>query len=393
MKRFKHAKRIRGGRSILTSHTSGDTRKRLGTGAAATTESLPDKNELFEAEVLDGLGPVCREEIGRHIGAEGKLLPFRSPGAVTFEYSGRAAKLSKLRTAVAVFQLLYFKVPHPLTIVQGAHLNRLIAAIAAIRASARFSSFRIGAAGSDSDVFRKIKKTIAAQSGLVNDEEHGEMSIRFRRSHLKPFGWDVLIRLTPLPLSARSWRVENMPGALNATIAAGMILLMDPKTEDRFLNVMCGSGTLIAERAAICPAKVIIGVDVSREALVKARRNLSRVKPLSLVQHDAKQLSLEDASVNALCADLPWGRLVGEKHDLERCYVDSLSEMTRVCSAEGKLAIVTQENALFEKALHIYKGCWTVVRSFRVKQSEYKPKIYVLHRTRKPFRECRAAER
>ncbi len=392
MKRLKHAKRIRGGNSVLKSRNSRDNRKRVSTGAAADTESLPKKNNLFEAEVLDGLGPICREEIGHHIGAEGRLLPLRSPGAVTFEYSGHAAKLSKLRTAVAVFQLLYFKVPHPLTIIQGTHLNRLTAAISAIRASGRFSSFRIGAAGSDSDVFRKIKKTIVAQCGLENDEQGGQMSIRFRRSQLKPFGWDVLIRLTPLPLSARSWRVENMPGALNATIAAGMIRLMDPKTEDRFLNVMCGSGTLIAERAAICPAKAIIGVDVSREALEKAQKNLSRVKPLSLVQQDAKQLSLEDASVNALCADLPWGRLIGEKRDLERCYVDSLREMTRVCSPEGKLAIVTQENALFEKALHIYKSYWTLIRSIRVKQSEYKPKIYVLQRTRKPFRECRAAE-
>jgi 23S rRNA G2445 N2-methylase RlmL len=221
----------------------------------------------------------------------------------------------------------------------------------------------------------------------VNDEEDGQMSIRFRRSQLKPFGWDVLIRLTPLPLSARAWRVENMPGALNATIAASMVLMMDPNPEDRFLNAMCGSGTLIAERAAICSAKTLIGVDLSRDALEKARKNLSRVKPLFLVQQDAQRLSLEDASVDAVCADLPWGRLIGERRDLEKCYVDSLGEMTRVCSPEGKLAIITQESAIFEKALHAYKGYWTLIRSIRVKQSEYKPKVYVFQRTRKPFRQ------
>lgn len=393
MKRFRHKKRIPGGRGSPAARKSRDNQKSLIKGAAAEGAPFQRKEAIFEVEVLDGLGPICREEIERVVGVQGRLLPSRNPGAITFEYSGNRSNLSKLRTAVAVFELLYFKVPHPLTIVQAAHLSRLTAAIAGIRAAARFSSFRIGAAGSDSDVFRKIKKTITAQTGLENDEEDGQMSIRFRRSRLKPFGWDVLIRLTPLPLSARGWRVENMPGALNATIAAGMILLMAPKPEDRFLNVMCGSGTLIAERAAICPAKALLGVDLSRQALEKARKNLSRVKPISLLQQDAQQLSLEDASVNAVCADLPWGRLIGEKRELERCYVDSLREMTRVCSPDGKLAIITQENALFERALHIYKGYWTLIRSIRVKQSDYKPKVYLLHRTRKPFHRDLAVQR
>jgi tRNA (guanine6-N2)-methyltransferase len=392
MKRVRHKKRIPGGRSAAESRERREKRSRARDDAAEEKASLQRKEGLFEVEVLDGWGPICREEIGHLVSTQGALLPVRSPGAIPFEYAGSRANVLNLRTAVAVFELLYFKVPHPLSIVQEAHLERLIGAIAAIRAVSRFSSFRIGAAGSDSDVFRKIKKTIAAHSGLVNDEENGQMSIRFRRSQLKPFGWDVLIRLTPLPLSARAWRVENMPGALNATIAAGMILLMDPKPGERFLNVMCGSGTLIAERAVICPAKALIGVDVSGEALEKARRNLSHVKPLSLLQQDAKRLSLGDASVDVVCADLPWGRLIGDKRDLERCYTDSLSEMTRVCSPDGKLAIITQENALFEKALQTHKGYWSLICSVRVKQSEYKPKVYILHRTRKPFRDTSAAE-
>ncbi len=359
-------------------------------GAAAVGQSLQKKESLFETEVLDGLGPICREELNHLVGTQGRLLPSKTPSAVTFEYSGNRSDLSKLRTAVAVFELLYFKVPNPRAIIQGVHLHRLMTAITAIGASARFCSFRIGAAGSDSEVFQKIKKTIAAQSGLANDEEGGQMSIRFRRSRVKPFGWDVLIRLTPLPLSARAWRAENMPGALNATIAAGMILMMDPKPHDRFLNVMCGSGTLIAERAAICPAKALIGVDLSGQALEKARRNLSHVKPLSLLRQDARQLSLEDGSVSAVCADLPWGRLIGEKRALEGCYVDTLREMTRVCSPRGKLAIITQENVLFEKALRTYAEYWTTIGCLRVKQSEYRPKVYILQRTPKSHSDLRA---
>ena len=32
-------------------------------------------------------------------------------------------------------------------------------------------------------------------------------------------GWEVLVRLTPRPLTARPWRVCNWPGALNAVVA------------------------------------------------------------------------------------------------------------------------------------------------------------------------------
>lgn len=372
----KDAKRVRDHRS---------KRRRVSEDSAVKKPAADHKAPRFEVEVLDGLAAICRKEIAERVGGHGEIFHSKNPAAIAFEYTGRRGALLKLRTAVAVFEVLYFKVPHPLSIVQGAHVDRLIAAIVAIRSAGRFSSFRIGAAGSDSKVFQKIKRTIELETGLVNDEEQGQMSIRFRRSQVKPFGWDVLIRLTPLPLSARAWRVENMPGALNATIAAAMIREMDPKPHDRFLNVMCGSGTLLAERAAICPAKELIGVDTSRPALEKARANLSRVKVFTLVERDARRLPLRDASVNAVCADLPWGRLIGEKQELERCYVESLREMTRVCEFGGRLAVITQESSLFDKALDAYQAYWTVMRRFRVKQSEYKPTVYLMERGRKPF--------
>ncbi len=346
---------------------------------------LQHNERLFEAEVLDGLAPICSEELVRLLGRQVRVFPSSNPSSVSFEYSGDPAKLLGLRTAVAVFRLLYFKVPHPLTIVQGANLPRLKAAIAAARARERFKTFRISAAGSESKVFQKIKNAIASASGLANDEQEGQMSIRFRRARLRPFGWDVLVRLTPLPLSARAWRVENMPGALNATIAAAMVLQMDPRPTDQFLNLMCGSGTLIAERAAICPAKRLVGVDNSREAIAKARKNLARVASVMLLEQDAGKLSLQDGSMNALCADLPWGRLIGDRNKLQGCYEEALREMSRVCSAGGMLSVITQESALFEKALERHREYWTLDRSLRVKQADYKPKLYVLKRRSKAY--------
>ena len=78
--------------------------------------------------------------------------------------------------------------------------------------------------------------------------------LRVRKADIRRDGWEVLIRLTPRPLSAREWRVCNMEGALNATIAAAMIEMTDPSARrPRVFNLMCGSGTLLIETTAACP--------------------------------------------------------------------------------------------------------------------------------------------
>jgi precorrin-6B methylase 2 len=341
---------------------------------------------MFELEVLDGLVPVCAQEVRALVGRQATLYDSSHPDQLAFEFSGRASRLTKLRTAVAVFKLLYFKVPHPLPIVQGQNLERLITEIEAIRDGARFTSFRIGAAGSDSTAFRRIKSVIAQRTGLVNDEEEGEMSIRFRRSRRNSFGWDVLIRLTPRPLSARTWRIENMPGALNATIAAAMVFQTAPQPSDRFLNLMCGSGTILAERAAICPAERLIGVDVAGSALKSSRANLAHLQtPPMLLQEEIGQLSLSDASVDVICVDLPWGRLIGKQSELGGVYNETMRQASRVCMPGGRFAILTQEIETFESALNPFKRYWDVIAGFRVKQSDYRPKFFLLQRNDRAF--------
>ena len=351
-------------------------------------EEHPSKNStsIFELEVLDGLATICEQELDQLIGTNGKIFEGRHPAQITFEFSGHPAQLLKLSTAVAVFQLLYFKVPHPLNVVQGHNLPRFLAAIEAIRKAKPFVSFRIGAAGSDSTAFQKIKRIISDQTRLKNDEEEGEMSIRFRRSRIKAFGWDVLIRLTPRPLSARSWRIENMPGALNATIAAAMVLKTDPSPTDSFLNMMCGSGTIMAERAALGPVATLIGIDNSSSALKKARSNLSHLtSPFELLEEDIKELTLEDGSVNAICADFPWGRLIGKSEDLQDLYTQTISQATRVCANGCSFIVLTQENKIFESAFNKYKSYWKILTSFRVKQADYKPTLYCLRRNKNRF--------
>ncbi|MBN8548423.1 MAG: methyltransferase domain-containing protein [Deltaproteobacteria bacterium] len=342
---------------------------------------LHSRADLFELEILDGLKPLCLAELEPLLGQDGEIFKSSDEDRIAFSYAGSSNSLLSLKTAVAVFQLLYFKVPRPHIIAQGGQLLRLLEAIENLPSRESFSTFRISAAGSDSPSFQKIKKIISQRSGLRFDEADGQLVIRFRRAALKSFGWDVLLRLTPLPLSARAWRKKNMPGALNATIAAAMLRLLNIQEADVVLNLMCGSGTFAAETQTISPCKLFVGTDIALPHLRFAKENIgtSRIS-MSLVQSDARALPFSDACCSVLIADLPWGRLIGNPESLAELYATALREAARVCRSNGRFAVITQENKLFDEILKSVPGVWREQRSLRVNQGEYRPKIYLLKR-------------
>ena len=72
--------------------------------------------------------------------------------------------------------------------------------------------------GADSPVFRRLASALQETSGLSHDPEEGGLLLRVRRAGRD---WQVLLRLTAKPLSAR-WRRCSIEGGLNACIAAAM---------------------------------------------------------------------------------------------------------------------------------------------------------------------------
>ena len=97
-------------------------------------------------------------------------------------------------------------------------------------------SFRFDAAGATSSGFRRLAEALAASTGLRHDQDDGDLVLRFRRAVGRADGWDVLVRLSTRPLSDRPWRVRNLPGAANATIAAAMARVRSAWTSSEFLR-------------------------------------------------------------------------------------------------------------------------------------------------------------
>lgn len=334
-----------------------------------------------EAEVLSGLKLFAEGELRRVQGV--MLEPNDDPEAIPFMFSGDLNALQALRLPVAVYLRQHFAVPRPKALLGDQHLRALLSMIRTVLIHdpyQTFHGFRFSAAGQESAVFSRLAAALQEATGLRHDQDEGELLLRVR-PHGE--GWAVLARLTPRPLSARSWRACNMPGGLNATLAVAMLELAGVQPDDRVLNPMCGSGTLLIERAALAAAGRLMGCDISPDSLACARQNVQAANltgRIELVQADATRLELPDGGFDLVVADVPWGDAVGTHSGNEALYPAFLEEMARVGTPAARLVVLTHEIKLFERVLERQRR-WVPRKAVRVFHGGHYPRMYLLVRT------------
>ena len=167
------------------------------------------------------------------------------------------------------------------------------------------------------------------------------------------------MRLTPRPLATRAWRVCNLPGAINATVARGMAELLLAHlpvgmTPQPVLNVGCGSATLMIEAADVLRTRGlrVTGCDTDADARACAQQNLRAAKLLMEVHGwDATAVPLPDASLPGMLADLPFGQRVGSHGGNLKLYPQLLAEAARLLRPGAPLVLITHELRLMQALL------------------------------------------
>ena len=335
---------------------------------------------IIECEVLEGVADLAEEELRRRFAGAVRDLVMGST-ALRFRYDGRIDDLLALRTIVAAWTVVSHPVPRPKALLGHQHLTSLLGQVQTARSlwsPGDFSSLRLNAAGRDSSVMQRLATELERETGLVRDPDDGDLVIR-----IKPGGdgWDSLVRLSPRPLSARGWRVRNLEGALNATIAAAMVELSSPRRGDRVLNLMCGSGTLLIERLLRAGATSAVGIDIDENVLALAAENIAAAEltgRAELRAGDATGLAMAEGSFDRLFVDLPYGHRMGSHEDNEALYPAVLQEASRVATIGARLVAVTHELRRFESAVDA--SPWRVEQVRQVFQKGHHPKIWVLRR-------------
>jgi 16S rRNA G966 N2-methylase RsmD len=350
-------------------------------------QNQPDKY-FYEIEVTEGLEAVSREEIKQKFSEWGNQpgeISQPRPGALQLTNIGDPQLLNQLRTVSAVYLGQRFGVPRPKALLGDQNFRTLLQQIRRVLhlgLPTLFKTLYVSAAGTQSRVFQRLIADLSAATDIPIGSHAGDLLIRVRRSWDGSPGWEVLVRLTPRPLSTRPWRVCNYRGALNAPVAYALAWLTDPQPQDVCLNLACGSATIMVERLTCRPVQRMLGCDISPEALDCARENIAASgfeSGCELIRGDIRQLPIAEGSVDTLFADLPFGSFIGSHEENLALYPQLFNEAARVTKPNARFGLVTHEIRLMKSLLEKLET-WDLQEEYKINLRGIHPRIYLLRR-------------
>jgi len=167
------------------------------------------------------------------------------------------------------------------------------------------------------------------------------------------------LRLSDWSMRHRTYKFEHLPASLRPSLAAAMVRLADIKPGNTVLDPMCGAGTLLAEGVELVRDRkrdgvegwdvTFLGGDIESRHVRFAETNLRKVGAVRFETWDARKLPLEDASIDRIVCNPPFGKQMSTPEEIRPLYKQTVREMDRVLKPGGKaVLLVSDVNALKE---------------------------------------------
>ena len=345
----------------------------------------------YDIETVFGIESYVETELRQQLRGRLVLHKRTKPGRIRIDYAGDVGGLIDLRSAVAVYGTLSVPTRRPTGLLGHGNFTTLVSKARDVMKrypAGTFTTLSISASGKETKVVRRIIDSLCDELGLAYEGGQAELAIALTRSSQDEPGWDVSIRLTPRPLSTRSWRVCNMPGAINATVAHVVAQLTNPAPHQHFLNLACGSSTIMIERLRIGLVRSAVGVDIDPAAIDCSAQNLSAGNlgiDARLVCADAVDLPFPNASFDAIVADLPFGMLVARNDDNAVFYPKVLMEAARVAKSQAIFSLIAVDHRSIQQATDSLGKYWRIKQrvpfKLSFKRGYISPSIFVLERS------------
>jgi 23S rRNA G2445 N2-methylase RlmL len=169
------------------------------------------------------------------------------------------------------------------------------------------------------------------------DDRQSEINLRVFIEHESAV---VGMRLANTPLYKRNYKQEHLPGSLKPSVAAALLFLAKCTPKQTLLDPCCGAGTILIEAASM--GLHVIGGDQDAVAIAAAQSNAQAAGvQIGVRKWDARSLPLNDAYVERIVTNLPWGRQVSVGSAIEEFYQSACAEMERILVANGRLVLLT----------------------------------------------------
>ncbi len=306
--------------------------------------------ELF-AVTNRGLESISAEEMAKIHGIHVIQMDYRRVHA---RFSGNVRRLLALRTVDDLFiQLAAWQAigPHRTTLARLEQLAsdldlwQAVAVRSEIQPLSDPPTFSVSAnfVGRRNYSADEIKVAIATSVAnitgwsYVEDDRQSDINLRIFIEHEKAV---VGMRLANAPLYKRAYKHDHLPGSLKPSVAAALLFLAQILPGQTVLDPCCGAGTILIE--AVSQGVHAVGGDQNSAAIAAAESNAAAAGvAISLQTWDARTLSLDDAVIDCVVSNLPWGRQVEINASDVEFYRDVCAEMERVLAKEGRIVLLT----------------------------------------------------
>jgi 23S rRNA G2445 N2-methylase RlmL len=331
--------------------------------------------QIYLLHCVPGLEAVVREEIDETLESAKVLRVIERfderTSVLVLETSDLPGDLLGLRTVEDVFALacevdgvapVWAGLRTVSVAVAGdRRLDPAMAAVQTQRPARGRPSYRVVARMSGQHAYRRVDLQRAVERALaerlrgwraVEDDAQVELWV-----HLVGERFLLGARLSDAAMRHRTYLKASLRAALKPTIAAAMVRLTEPRDDDHFLDPMCGSGTIVIERAQTGRYAALVAGDIDPQSVTATRENVgTRYKPIEIAQWDARHLPLEVDSISAIACNLPFGKQIGSEADNRTLYPALLAEWARVLRDGGRAVLLTSDRAALQGALRRARG-------------------------------------
>jgi tRNA (guanine6-N2)-methyltransferase len=315
---------------------------------------------VYIAQTQPGFEAIAADEIAANEGAliRTTLSIGDKNGMVIFEYPHDPSELMELRTIEDLFEQVLVVTDLPPTFAALRELGDGVERATIEPALQRARQIRPGRGGHGKlryrvvarqvgeTHYRRVDAQVAVEKAIARRADHSwrldeEGGLEFWLT-LFPDEALLALRLSDEKMRHRTYKIEHIPASLRPSAAAALVFLTKPSEHDRFLDPMCGAGTILIERAHFGRYRMLLGGDESLEALAVAQENVgTRYQPIELHEWDARSLPLDANSITAAAVNLPFGKQIGSVEDNRVLYPDVLRELARVMRPAARLALIS----------------------------------------------------